>query len=261
MALNDTALVDINQAKNFLRVDAASSLRVEAEYVGAGDGAGKVFSLDYTPIEGSLRLYVNGVLQLEPGDYSISAATITFGTAPTLNHPVTASYDREASDDTFEAFDDDLIANLINAATKKAEDFTGRAFISRQITENRIGDGTKILKLYKRPIVSVDFVYMNDEELTEGTDYDDWSEIGRLNGTWYEGYPYTVVYTSGYGTRAEAQAEVPNAVVAVLLIMTDLYENRGDTVGATNAPGIGSVNYNLPSRAEKLLRPLVLELC
>ncbi len=51
--------------------------------------------------------------------------------------------------------DDDLIARLIEAATKKAEEYTGRAFIQRTVTESHFGDGIKGLKLYKQPIASI----------------------------------------------------------------------------------------------------------
>ena len=158
MTSSDTALVDLTQAKNFLHMDAASSLRVDAEYVGAGDGTTKIFTLDYTPIGGSLRLYVNGVLQTEMTHYTINGVTVTFVAAPTLNYPITASYDKTAADDTFEDFDDKLLERLIEAATKKAEDYTGRIFMQREITESHHGDSSKTLRLYKRPIVSVSSV-------------------------------------------------------------------------------------------------------
>jgi hypothetical protein len=147
MTLSALALVDLTQAKSYIRMDTASSLRVDAEYVGAGDGETKVFTLDYTPIEGSLRLYVNGVLQVETDDYTISGVTVTFVAAPTLNHPITASYDRVAVDNTLE--------RLIEAATKKAEDYTGRAFVQGEITESHHGNGSKVLRLYKQPVVSI----------------------------------------------------------------------------------------------------------
>ena len=155
MSLADTALVTLLEAKNHLRVAHAASLKISAEFVGVGDGVTVAFDLDHTPIEGSLKLYVDNTLQVETTDFSISVATITFVVAPVLNKGITANYDYAATDDTFESYDDLLLENLIEAATRKAEDYTGRAFIQRPITEQHYGDGTFLLMLYKRPVDSI----------------------------------------------------------------------------------------------------------
>ncbi len=155
MALSDIALVDLTTAKAHLRVDTAASLKISAEFVGVGAPPTVAFVLDHTPIEGSLRLYVDNVLQVEDTDFSIAVATVTFVVAPVINKGITANYDYAAGDDTFESYDDLLLENLIAAATKKAEEWTGRAFIQRAITEKHFGDGTKILKLYKQPVESI----------------------------------------------------------------------------------------------------------
>ena len=155
MSLNTTALVTLNQARNYIQSNPASTQIVSAEYVGMGDGGTKVFTLDHTPVSGSLQLYVKGTLQVEDTDFTLSTATITFGTAPALNHPITASYTSSASDNTFEDLEDELIENLINAATKKAEDYTGRAFVQRSHTDYINGDGTDTLRLQKLPVTSI----------------------------------------------------------------------------------------------------------
>jgi len=155
MSLSATALITVVQAKNYIRLDAASSLTIAAEYVGAGDGAETVFTLDNTPISGSLKLYLNNVLQVEDTAFTLSTATVTFTVAPTNTYPVTASYEYSASDNTFEAYDDDLMENLINAATKKCEDYTGRAFIQRSITSSINGTGTDDLRIPYTPMVSI----------------------------------------------------------------------------------------------------------
>ena len=155
MSLNTTALVTLNQARNYIQSNPASTQIVSAEYVGMGDGGTKVFTLDHTPVSGSLQLYVNGTLKVQDTDFTLSTATITFGTAPTLNHPITASYTSSASDNTFEDLEDELIENLINAATKKAEDYTGRAFVQRSHTDYINGDGTDTLRLQRLPITTI----------------------------------------------------------------------------------------------------------
>ncbi len=258
MALSDTALVDLTQAKNFIRVDSATSLHVDAEYVGMGDGETVAFALDYTPLSGSLRVYVSGTLQVEGTDYTLSSKTVTFASAPDADAPVTASYDKTASSDTFEDFDDSQLEAIIAAATNVAEHFTGRAFVQRTITENHRGDGSSTLRLNKTPVASITSVTLDDDELTVDTDYTDDSYVGRLTRiAWDAGEQIAVVYVAGYGAdRAATQALVPEAVTAVLLIVADMWENRGDRVGAENISGIGSVSYNVPSRAEQILQPL-----
>jgi len=274
MSLSATALVDLPQAKNFLRKDAAASLQVFAEYVGMGDGSDTTFSLDHTPVSGSLKLYVNGTLQVETTNYSISGADITFVTAPTLNFPITAFYDYAASDDTFEDYDDDLLEILINSATKKCEDYCGRVFIQRAITENRIGDGGKSLILNKRPGNTFTSITISGTALTEDTDFTLYKEEGVLIRpvavslwtenlavvTWTETAKIVIVYNAGYAsTRAATQALVPDAVLAVLVAVANWYENRLG-LKSQNISGIGSQDFGeigeLPTQAKRLLSGL-----
>ena len=155
MTLADTALITLPEAKNFIRLDAAYSTHIDAEYVGVGDGAETEFTLDNTPVTGSLKLYLNNSLLTETTHYSISGAAITFVVYPTLGYPITASYDYAASTDTFESYDDTLLETLINSATKKCEDYSGRAFIQRSITEYHEGNGGSQLRLGKAPVDSI----------------------------------------------------------------------------------------------------------
>jgi len=274
MSLSATALVTVIQARNHLRKDAASSLQVYAEYVGMGDGETVAFTLDNTPVSGSLKLYVNGTLQTETTHYTISTATITFVTAPTLNHAITASYDYAASANTFEAYDDELLEILINAATKKCEDFCGQAFIQGAITENRIGDGGTLLKLNKRPVSTFTSLTLDGTTLTEDTDFTCYDEEGILKRpmpvsfkfpayltdiSWSEGKKIVIQYTAGYAaSRAATQALVPDAVLAVLVTVSNWYENRLG-LSAENIAGIGSQSYEigeLPEQAKRLLSSL-----
>jgi len=260
MSLSTSALVTLVQAKNYLRVNAAASLHIYAEYVGTGDAENVTFVLDYIPIEGSLRLYVDNELQVETDDYTVvlSTKTITFVVAstPGAGKIVTASYDKEASDDTFESYDDDLLESLIEAATKKAEDYTGRAFVQRNIVETHIGDNTQVLKLRIQPVVSVASITVGGDALTS---YTERLSIGRIYHliVWPLDYEVVVTYAAGYGAdRAAAQVLVPDAVIAVLLIIAFLFENRTDKVDSMAISGVGNTSYKLPSQAEELLRPL-----
>jgi len=256
MTLAATALVTLVQAKNYLRTREADSFHIDAEYVGMGDGNNKVFTLDNTPIEGSLKLYVEGVLQVLDTDFTLVTATITFETAPILNKPVTASYDYAATSDTYEDYDDELIGILIEAATKKAEDYTGRAFVQREIVETRIGDNRQVLKLYRQPIVSVTSITVGGDDLAS------WSErlsIGRIYHLviWPLDCEIVVTYTAGYGAnRAAVLVLVPDAVLAVLIAIATWCDNRIG-VKSQSISGIGSTDYGvIASLPEASMRKL-----
>jgi len=257
MSLSATALITLNQAKNYLHVDQATSLVVSAEAVGTGNGIEVTFTLDHTPLEGTYKIFVDSILKVETTDYTISGATITFTTAgkPANGKIVTAAYSYPASEDSYESWDDELIEDLIEAATKRAESYTGRAFIRRDITETHIGDGTQALKLYKQPIVEVSSITIDGVELS------DWTErlsIGRLyhSTVWVKDTEIVVEYTAGYAaTRAATQALIPDAVAAVLLILANLHENRVDHLKHETITGLGTVIYDIPSKAKALLDP------
>lgn len=260
MTLSAYALVTLNQVKSYLKIDPAYSDKVEAEYVGLGDGETVEFTLDNTPLDGTLKVYVNGTLSTA---YTRSGDTITFTAAPTLNHPITASYDKSASG-TFTSYEDANLELLINAATKKAEDYCGRYFMPRSVTETRVGDNKKILRLYKQPVISVTTVTIAD---TEVTDYEErLLSIGRLyrEETWPEDYEIVVTYTAGYGDDAEAtldevQALIPEGVLGVLTAIAIWYENRSG-VSSQSITGVGSISYadlgEMPIPAQKWLNSL-----
>lgn len=220
MSLNNLALVSLIQAKAHLHIDGVASLHVDAEFLGVGDGSDVTFDLDNTPIDGSLILKVNDVLQVEDTDFTISAATVTFETAPTLNYGITASYDYSAEDNTFEAYDDELLENIIEAATKKAEDYTGRAFIQGSITERHTGNSSKILRLNRRPAVTITSVRRYHYE-RPGTG-DGSTVVFTLNNTPITGT--VVVYKNGS-----------------LQIVTTDYTISGVTITFVSAPSDGDI--------------------
>ena len=59
---------------------------------GAVDDSNAIFTLAHTPKSDSLMLYVQGQLQIKDVDYTISGATITFGSAPIAGSIIRAFY-------------------------------------------------------------------------------------------------------------------------------------------------------------------------
>ena len=93
--LNAAAISDFNTA-----ADARVATAIAAKFVtretptGAVNGTNTSFVLANTPVVGSESVFLNGILQ-EPGvgnDYTISAATITYLTAPVAGDKVRVSY-------------------------------------------------------------------------------------------------------------------------------------------------------------------------
>ena len=151
---------------------------------------------------------------------------------------------------------DELIEMLIEAATKKAEDYTGRAFVQREIVETRIGDDRQVLKLYRQPIVSVASITVGGDALTS------WSQrfsIGRIYHptVWPLDYEVVITYTAGYGAdRAAVLALVPDAVLAVLIAIATWCDNRIG-VKSQSISGVGSVDYGvIASLPEASMRKL-----
>ena len=239
-------LVTLEQAKNYLRINHTTTFKVEAEYVGTGDGILTTFTLDNTPIDGTVSIYVNNVLKAIGTDYTLNGATITFTNAPT--GVITASYETVSQSEQFEGYDDDFIESLIQAATDIAERYTGLAFIEREITETHIASNP--IKLFYQPVKAITRVKING---VATTDYAERLSVGRIYGRFKEYNEIEVTYIAGYGTQSEAQLAVPQAVTAVLLLIADMYENRGDRIDSQSITGLGSVSYNMPSRARELL--------
>uniref|UniRef100_A0A6M3IN45 Putative head-tail connector n=2 Tax=viral metagenome TaxID=1070528 RepID=A0A6M3IN45_9ZZZZ len=166
--------------------------------------------------------------------------------------------------------DDDLIILLINAATKKCEDHCRRAFIQRSVTENRIGDGGNILLLNKRPVDTLSSITLDGSTLTEDDDFTLYKEEGYMErpvGTsfwsaditrlsWTKGAKIVITYTAGYSaTRAQAQYEIPEIALGVLIAVSNWYENRLG-VSQESSSGIGSQAFEigeLPEQTKRIL--------
>lgn len=159
---------------------------------------------------------------------------------------------------------DGIIEILIEAATKKTEDYCSTHWVKRQVTETHIGDGKQNLNLYRMPVVEVDSVTIDGDEIT---DYTERLSVGRLYRTvWPSGSEIVVSYTAGYGEPMEygyedweLQKLVPDAVLAILGAIGEWYNNRIG-VKSESLSGIGSVTYGdeeeLPASAKAKLSAL-----
>lgn len=166
-------------------------------------------------------------------------------TAPPVE-PVTLAeaklWARIDADDTSQ---DDVVTLLIAAMRSYAENYTGRAFVPRQLRKILPWFAHPI-RLQYPPLISVDSItYLDlngDEQTLSSSLYDvqTWATPGYVgiarNAVWPSTGPYDdavkVNYTAGYappsGSPTDYQANVPEALkVWVQARITTLYDQRG----------------------------------
>lgn len=162
--------------------------------------------------------------------------------------------------------EDALLERMIHAATLAAENYTSRMFVTREITEEHIGNGRKILRLRRRPIVSVSSVTVDGQSLAENDDYEVLKTDGRLRrsptrlqtpainpsyagGVWTYNAIINVTYSAGYGTtRDEVQYEVPEVIQGVLICIARWFENR-ENLQSEQVSNLGSRTWVPPKEA------------
>ena len=139
-------------------------------------------------------------------------------------------------------YEDDLLNRLITVARTQAEQETGRKFITQTMTYylDAWPDET-FIRLPYPTLQSAAVTY----RLEDDTDYDESlstvdtdivSEPGRLvlqpeeswpTGTLYTDRPIKIVFVCGYGLAADVPENIKSAI---LLKISDMYENRGEIV-------------------------------
>jgi uncharacterized phiE125 gp8 family phage protein len=139
--------------------------------------------------------------------------------------------------------EDDLLNRLITVARTQAEQETGRAFITQTKTYylDKWPDETFIRLPYPTlQSATVTYRLEDDDDYDETlstVDTDIVSEPGRVvlqpneswpSGTLYTDRPIKIVFVCGYGDDADDVPE--NIKSAMLLKISDLYENRGEVV-------------------------------
>ena len=137
---------------------------------------------------------------------------------------------------------DDLLNRIITAARIQAEQETGRAFMTQ--TRTRYLDAWPDESFIRLPYPTLQSAVVT-YRLTDDDDYDETlstvdtdiaSEPGRVvlqpneswpSGTLYTDRPIKIVFVCGYGLAADVPEGIKSAI---LLKISDLYENRGEVV-------------------------------
>jgi uncharacterized phiE125 gp8 family phage protein len=155
--------------------------------------------------------------------------------------------------------DDDLIDQLILAATYWCEDWQGRTYVSRARTEY-LDTFPATIELPFPPLVSVQSIKYIDTDGVQQTlssalyRVDTGAEPGRVTPAYNESWPsirnvtsaIEIAYTAGYG----AGADVPDQVkAAIKLMIGHLYRHR-DAVSDIKQDG-----HTLPKVVRALLWP------
>lgn len=156
--------------------------------------------------------------------------------------------------------EDALIADYLAGAVKTAEREAGRQFVTASLKLvlddfPREGcDEGDTVRLPVGPVQSVTSIVYTDtagvSQTLLTTDYYVGANTGRIRPATYwpstrDGSPenVSITYVAGYGAASACPAE---AVAAVLLILADRYEHRGDEGGEAERP--------IPLAALRLLR-------
>jgi uncharacterized phiE125 gp8 family phage protein len=173
---------------------------------------------------------------------------ITTTTAPTVEPVTLAEVKKHLRLATTEAgaaaytSEDDLLNRLITVARTQAEQETGRAFITQ--TKTMYLDGWPDEDFIRLPYptlqsAAVTYRLEDDDDYDETlstVDTDIVSEPGRVvlqpneswpSGTLYTDRPIKIVYVCGYGLADDVPENIKSAI---LLKISDLYENRGEVV-------------------------------
>jgi len=149
--------------------------------------------------------------------------------------------------------EDDLLDRLITVSRTQAEQETGRRFITQTLTMYLNGwPSERYIRIPYPPLQSAVVTYrLSDDDDYDETlstaDVDIVSEPGRIilqpdeswpSGTLYTDKPIKIVFICGYGLAVAAPENIKSAI---LLKISDLYENRGEVVIGVSVGRIGGV--------------------
>lgn len=161
--------------------------------------------------------------------------------------------------------DDDLIDNLIKAATQSCEEYTNQYFMDTLVTQYS-DNWLEVYRLYKSPVSSITHIKYYDTndslQTLASSNYilDDASKPARI-GLAVDGTlpsladrinAVEVKYTVGYGTSS---TDVPEGIrQAVLMTIGNWYENRQSVI-------TGRTATELPLSSQYLLNQYKIQVC
>ena len=173
-------------------------------------------------------------------------------TTAAASEPVTATeaYNQLKID---AGYDDDHVAFLLSSARDKAEKFCNRFFTVQtiKVVYYEPFDATKIELPYPDITAVTDISYIDSENARQTIDSADYTLMADEQVIYpVDSFPngaksYTVTLTTG------APAEMSAVKIAILMLLTDLYELRTESVvgfSVSNNPAVS--NYLWPYRVE-----------
>lgn len=180
----------------------------------------------------------------------------------------------ELSIPTEDSSQDAVLARAINAASDAVRRYCGRDFARAKVTEHLIGRGSPALLVSLSPIVSVEAVAIQGQEVdvSELAIDDGAGILVRLHGTWPESDRpnVSVSYTGGWVTPAQAEGEdldrdLPHDIEeACLVIAATRVQSMGQPVDAQilqveqiRVHWSEGGRQSIPQQAAMLLEPYV----
>lgn len=161
---------------------------------------------------------------------------------------------------------DQLIINLADAATEFIERDTRRYFVTRTVTEERNGDGSRILFLYHYPVLSLTSITMlrwPTDATTEVMDVTDYVFNATTGKVWSHSDYFnrgvgniTIVYSTGYGAQ-DANTLPSDIMVAGLELVKLLFLEQTTGIIGVQSINIGSNSFMLRPEWPKQIKDTI----
>ena len=156
------------------------------------------------------------------------------------------------------AADETMIDALITAASVRANKYTSRKLLARDLVEYYDGDGTNVIFLDNYPINSIASVYQDSDRIfpeppVDSDDYIYYATNRKLVGlsNWYRGIQtIKITYNAGYVT-------VPSDLEqGVLILISVMYKNYKDHRYGVTSVGIDDQRIAYETTVPKIVKEL-----